>query len=214
VPAPVVTVFLVSEVRLYRDGIGRLLEQREDIDVVGTAATHLEARSLLADATADVVLLDAPLALGEEALRWLGVPHQKVVVLAVLEDEDEVIAWAEAGAVGYVSRDGSSDDLIATIKAVARGETLCSPRMVAALLRRLASVADGSRPRSPISSDDRLTPRERQVANLIGQGLSNKEIARRLCIELPTVKNHVHNILRKLEVSRRGQAAAYLTSAR
>lgn len=207
--AALISVFIVSEVRLYRDGIGRLLEQGRYISVAGTAATHSEAVPLLRTAAPDVVLLDAPLDDGAVVLGDLGAPAQKVVVLGVVEREEDVIAWAEAGAAGYVSRDGSSDDLTATIRAVAQGETICSPRMVAALLRRLASLAQGAPP-ARTEADDRLTPRERQVARLIGEGLSNKEIARRLCIELPTVKNHVHNILQKLDVSRRGQAAAHL----
>lgn len=207
--AALISVFIVSEVRLYRDGIGRLLEHGTGIRVAGTAGTHREALPLLRVDAPDIVLLDAPLHEGPTVLRDIGVPAQKAVILGVVEREEEVIAWAEAGAAGYVSRDGSSEDLTATIRAVARGETLYSPRMVAALLRRLATLAqDIPPPRSEV--DERLTPRERQVAHLIGQGLSNKEIARRLCISLPTVKNHVHNILQKLDVSRRGQAAAHL----
>lgn len=206
----VVSVVVVSEVRLYREGIGFLLDRAADIDVIGTAATREEAVRLL-DLEPDVVLLDTPIANAGVMLPLLGAPARKVVILGVAEEEADVIAWAEAGAAGYVSRDGSADDLRATIEAAANGETLCSPRMVAALLRRLNAVAreTGAVEREPATG---LTPRERQVAQLVGEGLSNKEIARRLCIEVPTVKNHVHNILRKLDVPGRGQAAAQLRS--
>jgi DNA-binding NarL/FixJ family response regulator len=213
VAARVTTVFVVSEVRLYREGVRELLEHDRDIRVVGAAASHRAAAfALLADPV-DVIVLDTTLPEAGDALHRLGAPDQKVVVLGVVEREEDVIGWAEAGAAGYVSRDGSTDDLAETIRAVARGESLCSPHMVAALLRRLAVRASTTTLAAP-PSDQVLTPRERQVADLIGEGLSNKEIAQRLCIELSTVKNHVHNILRKLDVSRRGQAAAYVMSVR
>lgn len=207
------TVFVVSGVRLYRDGICRLLEHGHDIRIAGVACSHHAALPALLARPVDVILLDTTLPDAEDALGELGAPDQKVVVLGVVEREEDVIGWAEKGAAGYISRDGSSDDLTATIRAVARDGTLFPPHMVAALLRRLASRAAAST-RAAHEPGELLTPRERQVADLIGEGLSNKEIAQRLCIELPTVKNHVHNILRKLEVSRRGQAAAQMLSAR
>jgi two-component system, NarL family, nitrate/nitrite response regulator NarL len=200
------SVVVVSTVRLYREGIRLLLDGDARLEVLGTAATHADAVALV-ELAPDVVLLDTSIANAGAALSALGAPAQKVVVLGVTEDEEHVIAWAEAGAAGYVSRDGSSDDLRATIEAAANGETLCSPRMVAALLRRLNAVA---RDAAGHDVTELLTPREREVAKLVGEGLSNKEIAGRLCIELPTVKNHVHNVLRKLDISRRGQAAAFL----
>lgn len=206
---PVVSVLVVSAVRLYRDGINRILEHRPGIRVIGATATYQAAAPILRDIDPDVVLLDAPISEATVALQALGGPVQKVVVLGIVESEPDVIAWAEAGAAGYVSREASSEELAATIEAVARGETLCSPRIVAALLRRVAALAQS--PAHPgTRRDDCLTPREREVAGLIGDGLSNKEIARHLCIEVPTVKNHVHNVLKKLEVARRGQAAAHL----
>ena len=192
--------------RLYREGIALLLARDQRFRIVGGAATHQEARPLL-DRAPDVVLLDTPLANAEAALAELGAPAQKVVVLGVTEREADVIAWAEAGAAGYISREATRDDLGAALEAAASGETIASPRMVAALLRRLNAVAHAA----PLERDgtEALTPRELQVARLVGEGLSNKEIASQLCIEVTTVKNHVHNILRKLDVSRRGQAAAY-----
>ena len=154
------------------------------------------------------MLLDTPLANAELALAELGAPEQKVVVLGIAEREADVIAWAEAGAAGYISREASRDDLRAALEAAVAGETIASPRVVAALLRRLNAVAHAS----PLEryGAETLTPREQQVARLVGEGLSNKEIARQLCIEVATVKNHVHHILGKLEVSRRSQAVAYL----
>jgi two-component system, NarL family, nitrate/nitrite response regulator NarL len=202
-----ISVVVVSEIRLYREGIVLLLERDPRIDVIGAAATHRHAAPLLERAP-DVVLLDTAIANAEVALAELGAPAQTVVILGVVEQEADVIAWAEAGAAGYISREASHDELGAALEAAANGETLASPRMVAALLRRLNAVAhDAALERDATAT---LTPRERQVARLVGEGLSNKEIARQLCIEVTTVKNHVHNILRKLDVSGRGQAAAQL----
>ena len=207
-----ISVVVVSEIRLYREGIVLLLERDPRIDVIGAAATHRTAGPLLERAP-DVVLLDTAIANAEVALAELGAPAQKVVILGVVEQEADVIAWAEAGAAGYISREASCNDLCAALEAAANGETLASPRMVAALLRRLNAVAHDATSFGRDATAT-LTPRERQVAQLVGDGLSNKEIARQLCIEVTTVKNHVHNILRKLDVAGRGQAAAYLRTVR
>jgi DNA-binding NarL/FixJ family response regulator len=106
-----------------------------------------------------------------------------------------------------VSREGSLEDLISALDSVSRGELLCPPRIAAGLRRRVAALAAA---RAPVGPRGHLTRREAEVAGLIDAGLSNKQIAQRLCIEVPTVKNHVHNILEKLQVHRRGEAAAML----
>ena len=137
-------------------------------------------------------------------------PDAHVVALGVPEDESEVIACAEAGAAGLVTLEGSLDDLEAMLESVGRGETLCSPRVAAALLRRVAALADDH----AASGHARLTAREREIVQLVDRGLSNKEIARELQIELTTVKNHVHNILDKLHVRRRADAAARVRRGR
>lgn len=137
-------------------------------------------------------------------------PDVKVVALAVAETEteDDIISCAEAGIAGYVPREGSGEDLLWTIEHVARGEAPCSPRIAATLLRRVAALAAERRPASRGATG--LTPRQRQIVGLIGQGLSNREIAQRLCIELSTVKNHVHSALEKLGTNRRAEAVALL----
>ncbi|MDQ5821587.1 MAG: response regulator transcription factor, partial [Actinomycetota bacterium] len=133
-------------------------------------------------------------------------PGTMVVALGVTEADDDVLPLAEAGVAGYVTRDGTVDDLLATVESVAAGETICSPRITATLLRRVALLA---RDRGAAAEAKRgLTHREREIVDLIDEGLSNKEIAVRLRIELATVKNHVHNILDKLHVRRRAEAAA------
>jgi two-component system, NarL family, nitrate/nitrite response regulator NarL len=135
------------------------------------------------------------------------VPQVRVVALGVPETDGHVLACIEAGVAGYVPRDGSLETLVATLMGVDRGEVLCSPRIIGSLFRRVAELA--AQPQPPL---ERLTVRELEILELIDQGLTNKEIARRLCIELSTVKNHVHNILEKLQVRRRADAAAWMVN--
>jgi DNA-binding NarL/FixJ family response regulator len=124
-------------------------------------------------------------------------------VLSGSEASGELLRFAEAGIAGYVTRTASSADLVTAIESADRGEAVCSPRAAAALLDHVANLAaDAAEP------DGALTARELEILALIDEGLSNKEIAGRLFISVPTVKSHVHNILRKLGASRRGQAAA------
>jgi DNA-binding NarL/FixJ family response regulator len=131
----------------------------------------------------------------------------RVVVLTLPELEQAVLPCIEAGVAGYVPRDGGLDDLVAVIRSAARGDGVCSPRMVGRMWARLAQL---SRAHSDPTALDALTSREREILTCIERGNSNKEIAARLSIELATVKNHVHNILEKLHVHSRGEAVAAL----
>lgn len=202
-----IRVLIVAHIRLYREGLAQMLQEERRIAVVGTAVGADEAVLALREHEPDVVLLDMAIPDNVWLVRALvaAVPGTKVVALAVPEVEREVLACAEAGVAGYVTREGSVEDVVEAVESVARGEMLCSPRMAATLLQRVATLA---LERSPESIEARLTRRELEILDLIDQGLSNKEIARRLTIELSTVKNHVHNVLEKLNVNRRGEAAA------
>ena len=208
-----IRVLIVAHIRLYREGLAQMLQAERRIAVVGTAVGADEAVVALREHQPDVVLLDMAIPDNVWLVRALvaAVPGTKVVALAVPEIEREVIACAEAGVAGYVTREGSVEDVVEAVESVARGEMLCSPRMAATLLQRVATLA---LERSPDSIEARLTRRELEILDLIDQGLSNKEIARRLTIELSTVKNHVHNVLEKLNVSRRGEAAARARAGR
>lgn len=201
-------VLIISEVRLYREGLARLLRRDKRLDVVGTAGDVPDALESLAGLAEppEAVLLDVPAPAGLEALQRLepAVPMARIIVLNVSDtDEQGVIAWAEAGVSGLLARDVDVEDVAQAVGTTADGGTVCSPRLAALLLRRAARTAEDR----PVASP--LTSREREIAELL-EGLSNKEIAARLQIELPTVKNHVHSILTKLKASRRGQAAAML----
>jgi DNA-binding NarL/FixJ family response regulator len=180
------------------------------VDAVADVEECLElARALAPDAT----LLDLMTPDSLAVIRKLAceVPESRVVALAVPEDEEAVIACAEAGVAALLTRDQSIDDLLETLAGVARGEARVSPKLAAMLLRRVTALA-AQRPASPglRARRARLTRREHEVLRLLDEGLSNKEIAQRLCIELPTVKNHVHRILEKLAVHRRAEAVAWL----
>jgi DNA-binding NarL/FixJ family response regulator len=136
-------------------------------------------------------------------------PGARVLAITVPNREPAVIECAESGVAGFLTTDASIDDLVAAVEAVARGELLCSPSSAGMLLRRLGSLARELPRPSAVAA---LTSRELEVVELVEQGLSNKQIAQRLCIELPTVKNHIHHILEKLGVRRRGDAAALVRS--
>lgn len=201
-------LFIVAEVRLYREGLAAVLDRHDGISVVGTAAHGENALDRIAELRPSVLLLDLATPSGREIIARVTErsPDTRVVVLALPETDGDVLAWAEAGVAGYVPKDGSLEELLGTVKCVARGETVASPRIVATLFRRVAVLAA----QSAHAAETRLTVREVQILALIEEGLSNKEIAERLVIELATVKNHVHSILEKLKVRRRAEAAALM----
>ena len=202
-----VRLLILGEVGLYREALAGSLERDERFEVVAFVGGVEEALELLGQVDAEIVLLDNRMTERTVAIRELAAaaPQVKIVALAVPESEDEVLALAEAGASAYLTPDGSIEDLASVVQGVERGEVLTSPGMVAGLFRRVAALA---RERRIDPIEERLTARELDVLRLIEEGLSNKEIAAALSIELPTVKNHVHRILEKLHVHRRSEAAA------
>jgi two-component system, NarL family, nitrate/nitrite response regulator NarL len=205
----VVGVLVVADISLYRDGLAQALDYREGIHVIGTAASSLQALESVANLRPEVVLVDVATTSGFAAMRSVGeaLPDAKIVALALPDSDDDVVAYAEAGASGCVSRNGTLADVEAVITSVARGEALLSPKVTAGVLRRLSDLAAE---RSSPAPDVRLTSREFEIVELLAEGLSNKEIAQRLTIAVSTVKNHVHSILDKLQVTRRGEAVAQL----
>ena len=201
-----IRIFIAAQVRLYREGLAEILAREPGLCVVGTTGRRNEILACVRALRANVVLLDPGLPDGMITVRELAeATPAKIVALVSPEAEAAVVAGAEVGISGYVTHDDSPADLVAAIRSVNKGELLCSPRVAGALLRRVATLASE---RSTRPSDAHLTSRELQVLSLLDEGLSNKQIARELSIELPTVKNHVHHILNKLGVARRGEAVA------
>jgi two-component system nitrate/nitrite response regulator NarL len=196
-------VLIISDVRLHREGLAGLLERVPSINVLGAVdvdgALHHKSRR-----TAEVALLDV---LPPECTKIVHALRRlrrriRIVAIGVRELESEILACAAAGIDGYVPVDATADDLATVLDSVMRQELVCSPCVAACLYNCVGLLRT-------VSSEP-LTARELEVIDLMNEGLSNKEIARRLGIEACTAKNHVQNILLKLNVHRRGQAAAKL----
>jgi two-component system nitrate/nitrite response regulator NarL len=202
-----IRVLVCSHIRLYREGLAEILAHDRTLDVVGVASTGEESLARADALLPDVVLLDMAMPGGISTVAALEAAASgvRVIALGVGEEDAEVIACAEAGVRGFVTREQSLAELIAAIQSVARDENLCSPRIAATLLRRVRGLGAAR-----TGGTTHLTTRQLEILALIDRGLSNKEIASRLRIELPTVKNHVHNILDKLGVGRRADALAAL----
>jgi DNA-binding NarL/FixJ family response regulator len=200
-----INIVLLGDVRLNREGLAALLARDGRVRVAATTSTAEGIPQ--AAASVDVIVVDTVAHAESEAIREVvdNAPAP-VVALGAPDDEQHVIAFAEAGVVGFVEREAELDELVASVECAARGEASFPPRIATTLLRRISSLA--ARRASP--EPTALTARERQIVQLIAQGLSNKEIGTRLFIEVATVKNHVHNILEKLEVKRRDDAVARL----
>jgi DNA-binding NarL/FixJ family response regulator len=198
-------VALVVQIGLYREALARALSGC-GLDVVGCASPGPETAAMARGVDPDVILVDVTRSAGIATLRELteAVPETRLLAIAVRDLDPDVLACIEAGAVGYVLRDSSLDELADAVRRAVRDEPLASPHVIATLMRRVADLAANG---DPASVGD-LTTRELEVVELIEKGLSNKEIAAQLSIAVTTVKNHVHSILEKLKVHRRGEAAS------
>jgi two-component system nitrate/nitrite response regulator NarL len=210
--ARVLRIILVWGVRFTAESLAETLERDSAVSVVGLYTDLSEAVAISPALQADIILLDARINDGTAALRRaLDVaPGMRVVVSAVRETEDDVVAWAEAGAIGYIPRTTPLGDFVRLMMNIHNGEQTCSGQVAAGLLRRIAYSARRGNARNGLLRVPALTKRERQTAELIKSGLSDKEIARRLNISVATTKSHVHNLLGKLNLRRRSQVAEYL----
>jgi two-component system, NarL family, nitrate/nitrite response regulator NarL len=197
-----IRVFIVSNVRLHREGLAALLRECPSIEVLGADSVQ-EAQNTLNTTATDVALIDAQSASASEMVGPLRKICARVRILAIgiHETASEVLACAAAGIDGYVPMDAALGDMVAAIENVVRGELVCSPKVAASLYQSIGLSR---------STDTSLTTRELQVAELMNRGLPTKEIAWRLGVQPCTAKNHVRNILHKLQVHGRGQAVAKL----
>jgi DNA-binding NarL/FixJ family response regulator len=201
-----IRVFIVGGIRLHLEALASSLAVEDDISVLGSAASSPSLADLR-DLQPDVVLVDMVGSACVAEIRRIvaGVADARIVAVAMPESERCVVACAQAGIAGYVPRDASLNDLAAVVRHVANGSTPCPARVSSWLVRALHALAVEH---TGLPEAGSLTRRESQILSLVSDGLSNKEIARQLQIELPTVKNHVHNILEKCGVHRRGEAVA------
>jgi two-component system nitrate/nitrite response regulator NarL len=201
----VISIALLGDVRLNREGLAALLSRDGRLEVAAAAPTADGLPG--AAASVDVIVVDTAAHAESRSIRdVVDNASAPVVALGAPDDEQDVIAFAELGVVGFVEREAELDELVASVVSAARGEASFPPRIATTLLRRISSLAT----RRASTGSTSLTAREREIVQLIAQGLSNKEIGTRLFIEVATVKNHVHNILEKLHVTRRDDAVARL----
>lgn len=202
-----VRVYVASDVRVYREGLSRLVATEDGLELAGAAETAESASRLRGGTQPDVVLVDATqhsdLVAAREIASAAGEAH--MVVLVAPDQDDDLLAWAGVGASGFLSWEASSSQFVEVLSRAAHGESPCSPDVAEGFLRREREKLQ----EDPVSKGS-LTKRESQIAELVVDGLSNKAIASSLSIELATVKNHVHKILEKLRVHSRGEAAAKL----
>ncbi|HET7462955.1 MAG TPA: response regulator transcription factor [Longimicrobium sp.] len=205
-------VLVIHRVRVYRDALATVLRHDPAFAEVRTAPSVPAAGEPLPEPAPDVVLLEVEARGGRARVQAAAraFPTARVVAVGPGEAPGEIVELVEAGAAGYVTPQQALEGLALTLVRVARGELACPPRVAGALGRRVAELAARHQPPGPLQ---RLTEREHEVLALVARGLSNKEIARRLSIRTLTVKNHVHNLLQKLELRRRGEAAALLRAA-
>jgi DNA-binding NarL/FixJ family response regulator len=197
---------IICTIRIVAEAMSRFLGQA-GVEVMGIAASIDEGLAEVRRVHAKVALVDA--AHGMPAVRMIvqREPTCNVVVLGLSETEDDPIEWMEIGAAAYVTRDASLDSVLRTLKGAAAGEAFFSARVAAKLANRVRELTSG---KELADATRGLTTRELEILGLLEQGCSNKQIANRLSIEAGTVKNHVHSVLQKLQLHRRGEASAWL----
>jgi NarL family two-component system response regulator LiaR len=202
-----ITVLLIDDHRVVRQGLRDFLELQDDIEVIGEAASGEEGVRLAQELLPDVVLMDMvlPGIDGVEATRRVKAvsPSTRIIVLTSFADDDKVFPAIKAGAISYLLKDVQPEELARAIRAAQRGEAVLHSEVAAKLMQEFSA------PRTADNPVEQLTEREMDVLRLIAKGQSNKEIADTLVISEKTVKTHVSNILSKLHLADRTQAAIY-----
>ncbi len=209
-PERAITVLVADDQELFRRGMQTVLATEAGFAVVGEARDGAEAVTRTSELAPDVVLMDVhmPEMNGIEAARRIRelTPSTRVIMLTVSDEEDDLYGAVRAGANGYLLKDSSLDDVADAVRAVARGESLISPSMASKLLSEFSNLAGEP---VPEPAEPKLSDREREVLKLVAQGLTNREAASALHLSENTVKNHVANILDKLHLRSRLEAAMY-----
>lgn len=208
---PNIRVLIVGDNSLLLEVVAASLSFREEIVLVGWMSDPDGAAEKIQSQAVDVVLIDAGMEKSSAAWTICKIkeeyPDIKVIAFGLGDREEDNLKFIEAGASGYVLKSASIDEMLSTIRLVYNGETDCSPRMSALVFVRIAELSR-ERSREPLRQIG-LTRREKEILLLIAKGSSNKDISRQLCITPYTVKNHVHNLLEKLQVHRRRDAIRY-----
>ncbi len=205
-----VRVLVVDDQELFRRGLIMLLSGDSDIEVVGEAADGITATDLAVKTAPDVILLDVrmPRRTGVEACRAIkeAVPSAKIIMLTVSDEEADLYESVKNGASGYLLKDSSIEEVAQAVRVVNEGQSLISPSMAVKLIDEFKQMSKPERQSGPAL---RLTERELEVLRLVAKGLNNREVAKELFISENTVKNHVRNILEKLQLHSRMEAVMY-----
>jgi DNA-binding NarL/FixJ family response regulator len=205
-----VRVLVVDDQELFRRGLIMLLSGDTDIEVVGEASDGITATELAVKTAPDVILLDVrmPRRTGVEACRGIkeAVPSAKIIMLTVSDEEADLYESVKNGASGYLLKDSSIEEVAQAIRVVNEGQSLISPSMAVKLIDEFKQMSKPEREQGPAL---RLTDRELEVLRLVAKGLNNREVAKELFISENTVKNHVRNILEKLQLHSRMEAVMY-----
>ncbi|MDZ5662776.1 response regulator transcription factor [Nocardioides sp. S-58] len=205
-----VRVLVVDDQELFRRGLIMLLGGDSDIEVVGEAADGITATDLAVSTAPDVILLDVrmPRRTGVEACRAIkeAVPSAKIIMLTVSDEEADLYESVKNGASGYLLKDSSIEEVAQAVRVVNEGQSLISPSMAVKLIDEFKQMSKPEREQGPAL---RLTERELEVLRLVAKGLNNREVAKELFISENTVKNHVRNILEKLQLHSRMEAVMY-----
>lgn len=212
-PTEPIRVLVVDDHELFRRGLEIVLAQEEDIQVVGEAGDGAEAVEKAADLLPDIVLMDVrmPRRGGIEACTSIKevAPSARIIMLTISDEEADLYDAIKAGATGYLLKEISTDEVTAAIRAVADGQSQISPSMAAKLLTEFKSMIQRTGEDQRLVPAPRLTGRELEVLKLVATGKNNRDIARALFISENTVKNHVRNILEKLQLHSRMEAVVY-----
>jgi DNA-binding NarL/FixJ family response regulator len=220
VTAEVIRVLIVDDHALYRRGLLTVLETEEGIEVVGEAADGIEAVDQAEEMLPDVIVMDVgmPKRGGIDACRVIRqrVPSARILMLTSSDDEANLFEAVRAGANGYLLKDVPPEEVAAGIRAVHHGQSLLSPMMAAKLLTEFAQISQRDAPPAPTPGLElpRLTDRELEILTRVARGKLNREIAAELFIAENTVRNHIRNILDKLQMHSRMEAAMYAVRQR
>jgi DNA-binding NarL/FixJ family response regulator len=212
-----IRVLVVDDHALFRRGLEMVINSEPDLEVVGEAADGAEAVDKAADLLPDVILMDVrmPRRGGIEACTAIKdvVPSARIIMLTISDEEADLYDAIKAGATGYLLKEISIDEVATAIRAVAGGQSLISPAMATKLLSEFSSLVrrDAGRQAVPVP---KLTERELEVLRLVARGLNNRDVAKELYISENTVKNHIRNILEKLQMHSRMEAVVYAVRER
>jgi DNA-binding NarL/FixJ family response regulator len=209
VPVAPTRIFLLDDHEIVRRGLKELFESEEDLVVVGEAGTAEDALSRIPGTSPHVAVLDVRLGEGQangvEVCREIRSAHPEIacLILTSFADDEALFSAIMAGAAGYMLKEVRGNDLIDAVRRVAQGQSLLDPGVTARVLQRLRA------PQAPEDDLGNLTDQERRILDLIAEGLTNRQIGERMFLAEKTVKNYVSNVLMKLGMSRRSEAAAY-----